>query len=52
MRSIKEELLNEVKETFDDITEEIAHLRESVAENRILREDIVEELEHIEEMLT
>lgn len=52
MKSLKEELLNEVKETFDDITVELAHLRESVAENRIMREDIVEELERLEEMLT
>lgn len=52
MKSLKEELLNEVKETFDDITTELASLRESVAENRIMREDIVEELERLEEMLT
>ncbi len=52
MTSIKEELLREVSEAFDDVTVAIASLRESIAENRILREDIVEELEHIEEMLT
>lgn len=52
MTSIKENLLHEVSEVFDDVTVAIASLREAVAENRILREDIVEELEHIEEMLT
>lgn len=52
MKSLKEELLNEVKETFDDITTELACLRDSVADGRISREDIVTELERLEEMLT
>jgi hypothetical protein len=52
MNSLKENLLDEVKEAFDDITTEIAVLRDAVEEDRISRENIVAELNRLEEMLT